>query len=109
MQSHPHDVALTRPLLLAAGERERAGLLESHLTTLAFLADSTSRSNQNPFYSNPDDRRERTEASAIIGDAAECIERLSDFVETRHSSSPIYPHLARSASPICRRGDAGVR
>lgn len=74
--AHPYDVALTRPLLLAADGEERQQLLESHLGTLEYLADSTSNSADNPFYSAPQQRRERVERSAIIGAPTECIERL---------------------------------
>jgi len=74
--ANPYDVALTRPLLLASNSAERQQMLESHLGTLEYLADSTSKSENNPFYSAPEQRRERVEQSAIIGEPAECTERL---------------------------------
>ena len=78
---HPNDIALTRPLLLAKDAKERDSLFESHLATLGTLSDSTSHAADNPFYSNPRTRRERTEDGAILGDAAECIDRLAAFRE----------------------------
>ena len=77
--SHPYDVALTRPLLLAGDDQERQQLRESHQGTLEYLADSTSNSDDNPFYSAPEQRRQRVEDSAIIGEPAECVERLKQL------------------------------
>lgn len=79
--AHPHDIALTRPLLLANSARERELLLESHLATLKFLSDSTQVSTDNPFYSLPESRRERVELGAILGEPQECIERLQELNE----------------------------
>lgn len=93
----PYDVALTRPLLLARDAREREALLESHLGTLGFLAGSAT-SNDNPFYSDPALRRERTEEGAIIGNANECIDRLK-----RLSSIGIQQILFTRTSPTTLR------
>lgn len=78
---HPHDIALTRPLLLAETAKERSALLESHLATLGALSDSTSSAKNNPFYSDPQTRCERTEDGAILGEATECVERLQAIRE----------------------------
>jgi alkanesulfonate monooxygenase SsuD/methylene tetrahydromethanopterin reductase-like flavin-dependent oxidoreductase (luciferase family) len=77
LPSHTNDIALTRPLLLAADTSERETLLTAHLGTLAFLSGSTSKAANNPFYSDPDGRRARTESGAILGCADECINRLN--------------------------------
>lgn len=76
------DIALTRGLLLAAGEEEREEAAERGARTVRRLAelaaagaDPAQRSSR-PFYSDPEIARQTTEESAIIGTPAECIERL---------------------------------
>lgn len=76
IDSSPDDIAVTRPLLLVSEEVSRKALLERQLVTLKTLSDSTAKSAENPFYSAPEHRKERVEASAILGDAAECTQRL---------------------------------
>ena len=81
IRPHPHDVALTRPLLLANNRRERTKALESQVATLTALAGSTGQATDNPFHSDPASRHTRVEAGAIIGTATECTERLQHLVE----------------------------
>ena len=76
----PNDIALTRPLLLTDEHHTREALLTSHVQTMERLA-STARSDRNPFYSNPDERRLRAENGAVLGDAQECIERIERIAE----------------------------
>jgi alkanesulfonate monooxygenase SsuD/methylene tetrahydromethanopterin reductase-like flavin-dependent oxidoreductase (luciferase family) len=74
-----HDIAVTRPLLLADDGEHRTALLEGHLATLESLASSTANSTDNPFFSDPSRRREIAEDGAIVGEPDECIERLRQF------------------------------
>ncbi|MBT6276868.1 MAG: LLM class flavin-dependent oxidoreductase, partial [Chromatiales bacterium] len=81
IEAHPHDVALTRPLLLSEGPGERRALVQSQVETLGFLAGSTTRKSDNPFHSDHDSRAERVEKSAILGSPDECIERLQKLAD----------------------------
>lgn len=97
--AHPHDIALTRPLLLARDAAERAALLESHLGTLDFLARGAARTEQNPFYSDPTRRVARAEGGAILGTTEECIERLR-----RLQAIGVHQVLfTRTSPPVLRR------
>ena len=110
----PNDIALTRPLLLTDKRHTREALLTSHLQTMERLA-STARSDRNPFYSNPDERKLRAENGAVLGDAQECIERTQRIAECgvstilftrtppnalRHFADQVMPAFSNAASSI---------
>lgn len=100
------DIAVTRPLLLATSDGERAALIERHEDTLEFLAGVPGSAGHNPFYSDPARRSETAEASAIVGSPEECIERLQRLADGGCSqvlftggSIPMLERFAREVMP----------
>lgn len=79
------DFAVTRLFGFAHSPEEREAKVARLVQALSILAGSASRVSdsgvRNPFYTAPEERRQKIEAASIIGTPEECIERLSKLKE----------------------------